>query len=95
MPELRIGTNLYLTSDFSPELVLNYQFVNKQDYEFYAGLGFRVNTIPGLVLPLGLNIFPFDQRKFGFHIETTPMLEFEGDFILRGSWGIRYRFTAE
>lgn len=95
VPELRLSTDIDLEYDFSPELVLTYQFINKQDYEFYAGLGYRVNLFQGVVFPIGLNIFPFNQQRFGLHIEAAPMIEIEGSTILRGSWGIRYRFARE
>ena len=95
MPELRLATDIDLDDNFSPELVLLYQFSNRDAYEFYAGLGYRVNTFQGLVLPVGLNIFPFNQQNFGFHIEVAPLLEPDGAKVLRGSWGIRYRFIKE
>ena len=95
MPELRLSTDIDLEEDFSPELVLTYQMINRQDYEFYAGLGYRLNAFEGIVFPIGLNIFPFNQQKFGLHIEAAPVIEIEGLTILRGSWGIRYRFAAD
>ncbi len=47
----------------------------------------------GVVIPVGLNIYPFTNKKFGFHIEAAPVIG--EDFILRDSWGIRYRFRKE
>ncbi len=88
-PELRLGTDQYI-SDLSVEAVLNYKFITRADYDFYGGLGYRVNAYEGLVVPVGLNFYPFEEKKFGFHIEAAPIL-FE-DAILRGSFGIRYRF---
>jgi hypothetical protein len=46
----------------------------------------------GLVIPVGLNIFPFETKSFGFHIELSPIIAFDDEALLRGSWGIRYRF---
>jgi hypothetical protein len=94
MPELRISTDIII-NNFSPELVLTYQFLHKPDYELYAGLGYRANTFQGPLLPVGLNIFPFDRKNFGFHVELAPILVIESTTILRGSWGIRYRFGAD
>ena len=88
-PELRLGTDQFI-SDLSIEAVLTYKFLKKEDYDFYAGLGYRVNAFEGLVAPVGLNFYPFNKKKFGFHIEATPIL-LDAD-ILRGSFGIRYRF---
>lgn len=88
-PELRLGIDQFI-SDLSLEAVLNYKFLKKEDYDFYAGLGYRVNAFEGLVAPVGLNFYPFNEKKFGFHIEAAPIL-LDAD-ILRGSFGIRYRF---
>ncbi|AHM61340.1 hypothetical protein D770_15430 [Flammeovirgaceae bacterium 311] len=94
MPELRIGTDVII-NNFSPEIVLTYQFLNKPDYELYAGLGYRANTYRGPLLPVGFNFFPFEKKHFGFHLELAPMFVIESTTILRGSWGIRYRFSKD
>jgi hypothetical protein len=88
-PELRIEVDSYLT-DVPLELVLIYDIVNNEDYEFCVGLGGRTQEYNGLVVPLGVNIYPFENKSFGFMVELAPILG-END-ILRGSWGIRYRF---
>ncbi|WP_037318813.1 hypothetical protein [Salegentibacter sp. Hel_I_6] len=88
-PELRLGTDQFI-SEMSLEAVLTYKFLKKEDYEFYGGLGARINLIEGIVVPIGFNFYPFEEKKFGFHIEATPIL-LDAD-ILRGSFGIRYRF---
>ncbi len=90
-PELRIGTDNYF-DDTTFEAVVTYDIFNKEDYEFYAGLGARTTTFIGVVVPIGLNIYPFAAKNFGFQIELAPII---GDSaILRGSWGIRYRFQG-
>ncbi len=89
---MRIGTDDYF-ENISMEGIITYDFLNKDDYEFYAGLGIRANAFTGLVIPFGINIYPLATKKFGFHIELAPII---GDSdILRGSWGIRYRFIKE
>jgi hypothetical protein len=90
-PEVRIGTDNYF-ENISIELIGTYDILNKTDYEFYAGAGLRFNLLDGLVIPVGLNIFPFESKNFGFHIELSPIFSFDDDSLLRGSWGIRYRF---
>jgi hypothetical protein len=90
-PELRLGTDNYL-EDISIELVATYDIINKEDYEFYAGAGARFNIFEGMVIPVGLNIFPFESKSFGFQIELSPILFGDSGDLLRGSWGIRYRF---
>jgi len=91
-PELRIGTDNYF-EELSLETVITYDFLNRTDYEFYSGLGVFMQGYYELVIPVGMNFFPFESKKFGFHIELTPLVgEFNG---LRGRWGIRYRFKKE
>ncbi len=88
-PEVRIATDYFL-SDIAGEIVVTYDILNKEDYEVYGGLGIRGGDYTGLTIPLGINMYPFPTKNFGFHIELTPILN--DDSILRGSWGIRYRF---
>lgn len=90
-PELRIGTDNYF-ENVSVEVIGTYDILNKEDYEFYAGAGVRFNLLDGLVIPVGLNIFPFQSKSFGFQIELSPIISFDDSSLLRGSWGIRYRF---
>ena len=66
---------------------------NEENYEFYVGLGAKFNSFDGLVIPVGLNIFPFSSKNFGFHIELSPIILGDNE-LLRGSWGIRYRFLS-
>jgi hypothetical protein len=92
--DLRVGTDLEF-EDFSPELVGTYDYLGNLNYELYGGLGVRLNFISGVVLPVGIRIFPFENKSFGFHIEVAPILAFETDSYFRGSWGIRYRFMKK
>lgn len=87
--ELRVGTDNYFDA-VSVEGIITYDVLKKEDYEFYAGLGIRTNGFTGLVIPIGLNIYPLTTKQFGFQIELSPIVGDEN--ILRGSWGIRYRF---
>lgn len=89
IPEVRLGTDSFMY-DLSLEAVINYKFVTRESYDFYAGIGGRITDYEGLVVPVGLNFYPFAEKNFGFHIEVAPIL---GDSeLVRGSWGIRYRF---
>jgi hypothetical protein len=73
------------------ELVVNHLFIENETYQFYGGFGVRVNYFSGLVIPVGLNIYPFENKNFGFQMEVAGVIG-EVD-ILRGSTGIRYRFN--
>ena len=89
IPELRIGTDNYF-DDTSLELAVNYIFKRNETVNVYAGLGGRIRILEGIVVPVGLNIYPFEKKSFGFQIELAPILRESS--LLRGSWGIRYRF---
>ena len=88
-PELRVGTDNYFEA-ISLEAVITYDLLKKEDYEFYAGLEVRTNDYTGLVIPIGVNLYPLTTKQFGFHIELSPI--FGDENIFRGSWGIRFRF---
>lgn len=92
LPEFRVGTDQYF-SDLSFELDANYILKKSERFEFYGGLGGRIGDFSGLVIPLGLNIYPFEQKDFGFHIEGAGLVGNES--IFRGSFGIRYRFLKD
>jgi len=94
IPELRVGTDQFF-DDLTVELAANYILKKTDRYEFYGGLGGRVGNFSGIVIPVGLNIYPFEQKDFGFHIEGAPILNLEegSNSIFRGSFGIRYRFA--
>ncbi len=87
--ELRLATDVEI-SNFSPELIVAYKFASNENFNFYGGVGGRANVLTGLVVPLGFALYPFDNKQFGFHIEATPLIGEE--LVLRGSWGIRFRF---
>lgn len=81
-PEFRIGTNEFF-ENFPLEAVLTYNVIKKEDYEFYAGAGFRTESYEGLVIPVGMNFYPWEKKNFGFHFEIAPII---GDQdILRGT----------
>ena len=92
IPEIRIGTDNYFEST-SVEADVMYKILRKDDLDFYAGIGARINGYAGIVVPIGLNIYPLTNKKFGCHIEAAPIVG--ENFILRGSWGIRYRFRKD
>ncbi|MBN3581537.1 hypothetical protein JYB64_04010 [Algoriphagus aestuarii] len=92
IPEFRLGTNDFL-SDFDVELVANLILAKKESFEFYGGIGPHIGDIDGVVIPIGLNVYPFAKKDFGFQMEIAPMI---GSFDwLRGSIGIRYRFLKD
>ncbi len=92
LPEFRVGTDNFI-DNVSLELVINHIFYKNDRIDFYGGLGGRIQSFEGLVIPVGLNIYPFERKDFGLHIEAAQFIG-EGN-IFRGSFGIRYRFLKE
>jgi hypothetical protein len=90
IPEFRLGTDNFF-DNISVEAVMTRIIQKDNDFQFYGGLGVRLNLYQGVVIPVGLNIYPLGNKQFGFHMELTGMIVEEGE-ILRATWGIRYRF---
>jgi len=91
--ELRLYTNTTI-NDITPELVVCYNIVKKDNHNIYLGFGGNVNYFTGFVLPIGVQFTPFEKfNKFSLHIELEPTLDIEDDLIIQGSWGLRYKFV--
>lgn len=90
--DLRIysGTSI---DNITPEMVLNYNFIIKNSYDFYSGVGITLNNINGVVIPVGVAIKPFENLKeLSFNIEFNPLYEVDDrNLFIRGFLGIRYR----
>src|SRR5690606_6928996 len=92
-PEVRVSTDTFF-EEVSLEGVVVYDILHKREYELYAGAGIKTNEFSGWVIPVGANLYPLNTKTFGFHIELSPILGEDYD-ILRGSFGIRYRFLRQ
>lgn len=95
-PEARVASDNYL-NNVGLEGVLNFNVIKNDDLEFYIGVGGRVNVFEGIVVPFGLNFYPLPEKRFGLHIELATIFTSNQftENILRGSWGIRYRFSKD
>lgn len=94
-PEVRLVTNIPV-DNFGIEAVLNYGFIRKTDYTFYGGLGISmINGDLGGFVPFGLNIYPFENKSFGFLMEAGPFVVQNANISLSGNVGLRYRFLKE
>jgi len=91
--ELKIYSNTYI-EDFTPELTLLYNVSVKDYHEFYIGAGGVINYFTGIVLPIGLQVRPFENfKKLSFQIEFEPTIDIENeDLLIQSSAGIRYTF---
>ncbi len=78
---------------FTPEIVLNYNYLRKENYETYFGVGVILNNINGIVIPIGIGIKPFENLKnLSLNIEFNPVYELDiNDLFIRGFIGIRYK----
>lgn len=91
MAEVRVGANNYF-ENLAFEFTANYFIVQDPSYDLYGGIGGRTSHFAGLVVPVGINLYPFDNKDFGFHIEAAGM--FGETAAFRADWGIRYRFGS-
>jgi len=95
LPEARFSTFENL-GNIDWELNLSYIYFNNEIVDAYAGVGVTnfgsSEFISYFVAPIGLNIYPFENKAFGFLIEAAPMVGEE--VILRGNAGIRFRFMT-
>ncbi|MEQ9439640.1 MAG: hypothetical protein RIG62_11360, partial [Cyclobacteriaceae bacterium] len=73
LPELRIGTDNYF-DDTSLELALTFIFMRDEIVNAYAGLGARIQILEGAVVPIGMNIYPFEKKNFGFQMELAGLV---------------------
>lgn len=90
--DLRIYSETSI-DNITPEMVLNYNLITKNSYDFYSGVGITLNNINGVVIPVGVAIKPFENLKeLSFNIEFTPLYEVDHrNLFIRGFLGIRYR----
>lgn len=80
------------SGNITPEIVLNYNFVNKENYYTYFGGGIILNNINGILVPVGIGIKPFENlRNLSLNIELNPLYEIDfNDVFFSGFIGIRY-----
>ncbi len=93
--EMRMGSqrNSGWGDRFAFQSILLFDIINKDDYEFYLGVGAYTDwdNEAFFIAPLGFNFYPLESKKFGVHIELTPIISNYGETV-RASAGIRYRF---
>lgn len=90
--ELRLYSNTAIY-DVTPEFVVCYNIVQKENHNIYVGLGGVINYFTGFVVPVGVQFIPFEKsKKLSFHIEFQPTLDFYNDMVFQSAWGLRYRF---
>lgn len=91
--ELRIYSDTYLES-FTPELVVLYNVSVKERHEIYIGVGGVINSLSGIVIPIGLQFRPLENfRRFSIQIEFEPVIDIGNeDLAFLSSAGIRYTF---
>lgn len=93
--ELRLYTNVFF-DDFTPELLVKYNLITNEQFDFYSGLGGVVNSVNGMFIPIGFQFRPIENfKQFSFHAEIAPLWDFNDRFIFLGSWGFRYKFKKK
>lgn len=83
------GTSI---NNLTPEVVLNYNFLRRENFFTYAGGGIVVNNINGFVLPVGIGIKPLvNLKNLSINIELSPLYETRfDDLFIMGFVGVRY-----
>lgn len=93
--ELRFYTNV-LFDDFTPELMIKYNFITNDQFDFYSGVGVVFNSVDGLFIPIGFQFRPIESfKQFSVHAEIAPLWDFNDRFLFLGSWGFRYKFKKK
>lgn len=96
--EARIGTG----GDIGLEFMGGYNLVQRQDVNFYLGLGLGLddgrdnrndkNDDFYLAIPFGLLVKPFAKDNFGIVLEAAPIFaDSRGDYF-RAGFGFKYTF---
>ncbi|MDR6302135.1 hypothetical protein [Mesonia maritima] len=91
--EIRVYSGPSITNT-TAEAVLNYNFIRKEKYQTYVGIGAIANNLNGIIAPIGLRFSPIESlSNFLIHIELQPAYIFDyDDAFLTGFFGIRYKF---
>lgn len=88
-------TDIYSTY-MIPELVVCYNFVNKNRHNIYAGIGALAAYDKGIVVPIGVQFTPFEKfDRFSLHIEMQPTFIIDNYPIILSGWGFRYKFGGK
>ena len=64
-PELRLAIDNFIEA-LAGEIDLMYDVINRDEFEFYAGVGARNGDFNGLTIPIGVNMYPFQEKNLGF-----------------------------
>ncbi|WP_187328788.1 outer membrane insertion C- signal [Echinicola rosea] len=94
--ELRLGAG----DELDLEGTFGYNFIQKQEVNFYSGAHLGVANLTTdfseayLGVPLGLLVKPFSAApNLGFLLEASPLVGFDsGDGYLRAGIGLKYTF---
>ena len=78
--------------DFNTDFVLCYNAFEINNYNLYLGLGAQINDDSGLIIPIGVQVAPFEKfKELSLHVELQPIFT-ENDSKLQSSIGLRYTF---
>lgn len=87
--EARVAANF---DKFKTDVVLCYNAIEVNNYNFYLGLGVQLNDDQNIVMPIGVHFSPFEKfKELALNVEFQPIFT-DGDQMLQSSIGIRYTF---
>jgi hypothetical protein len=78
--------------DFNNDFVLCYNAFKINNYNLYLGLGAQINDDSGLIVPIGVQVTPFEKfKELSLHVELQTIFT-DKDTKLQSSIGLRYIF---
>lgn len=87
--EARVGVTF---EDFNTDLILCYNALEINNYNFYLGLGAQLTDDSALIIPIGVQVAPFEKfKELSLHVELQPVIT-DYDTMLHSSIGLRYTF---
>ena len=87
----------FTIDNISANLSVNYNFIAKNNYDIYLGMGGLLDFYDGtyflFTVPVGIRLRPFKNlNNIAFQIEVQPVLMTDIDEYIFGRLGIHYRF---
>lgn len=89
---VRMDTEAYLESA-GPEAIAAYVIRAQPWADAYVGLGYKTQSLNGPLIPMGLNVYPFDYPQLGLSMELAVL--YPEALVLRSTIGLRYRFIKQ
>lgn len=91
-PDIRISSDIDAKT-INTFLLLTYDFINYDNHEAYLGMGLRSTNVLGAAILGGVNLYPFNNKRFGFNIDQMIVFG-ERSVDINSSLGLRFKFKS-